>query len=254
MPAALSRPPQTAPRYVQLADQLAREIDTGKYGVGDLLPPELELSRAHKVSRHTVREALRRLTDMGLISRRRRTGTVITARAPNNRYTASISSMEELFQYDKKPRYRVLSESLVKVDARTAALLNSRTGTQWLRFETSRHHAGVRDPISYTEFFVDPAYKEVGDSLRQRNPLIYSFIERHFEERVLEMQQEIEAIAVPARAATYLKVKPRSPGLHVVRRFAVHGNRIIAVSFSVYPEGRFKVSTRWKVEWKKGPG
>jgi GntR family transcriptional regulator len=240
-----------APRYAQLAEQLAREISEGKYAVGGLLPPELELSRAHKVSRHTVREALRRLTDMGLISRRRRTGTVITAKGPNNRYTASITSMEELFQYDRRPRYKVLSEELISAGPAEAALLKCRQGTRWMKFEASRFHTGSRDPISYTEFYVDPAYREVGENLRQKNPLIYSFIERHFEERVIEMQQEIGAVAVPARAAAQLKVKPRSPGLHVVRRFAVHGNRVIAVSSSVYAEGRFQVSTRWKVEWSK---
>src|SRR4051812_20608306 len=165
-----------SPRYVKLAQQLAKEIDDGKYALGDLLPPELELSSSHKVSRHTVREALRKLTDMGLISRRRRTGTVIIARRPNNRYTASISSMEELFQYDRKPRYKVLSEQLISADAATAALLECRAGTRWLKFEASRFHAGSRHPISFTEFYVDPAYREVGESLRLKNPLIYSFI------------------------------------------------------------------------------
>lgn len=241
-----------SPRYVKLAQQLAKEIDDGKYALGDLLPPELELSRSHKVSRHTVREALRQLTERGLISRRRRTGTVVTGKSPGNRYTASITSMEELFQYHKKPRYKVLSEDLVKADKAMAALIGCKAGTQWLRFEASRHHDGVRDPISYTEFFVDPAYKEVGMSLRRRNPLIYSFIERHFEERVMEMQQQVSATSVSAPVAALLKVKPRSPALHVVRRFAVQGNRVIAVSSSTYPEGRFQLNTRWKVEWNKG--
>jgi GntR family transcriptional regulator len=244
-------PPSSAPRYARLAEQIAREIDTGKYGVGDLLPPELELSRSHKVSRHTVREALRKLTDMGLISRRRRTGTVITAKTPANRYTASVSSTAELFQYQDKPRYRILSEKMIVADEQTAALLGCLPGTRWLKFEASRHHAGVREPISYTEFYVDPAYKEVGDSLRRKNPLIHAFIERHFEERVIEMQQEIGALAVPPRAAAVLKVKARYPGLQVVRRFAIHGNRVIAVSSSIYPAGRFQVSTRWKVQWSK---
>jgi GntR family transcriptional regulator len=239
------------PRYVKLSEQLAREIDAGKYGLGDLLPPELELSRSHKVSRHTVREALRRLTDMGLISRRRRTGTVITAKSLQTRYTATMTSMGELFQYEAKPRYEILSERGVTADAATAALLGCKRGTRWLKFEARRYRAGQREPISFTEFYVDPAYKEVGASLRRKNPLIYSFIERHFEERVMEIQQQVRAIAVPARAAEMLKVKPRSPGLHVMRHFAVHGNRVIAVSSSIYPEGRFHVSLRWKVEWRK---
>jgi len=240
-----------SPRYVTLADQLAREIDTGKYGLGDLLPPELVLSRSHKVSRHTVREALRRLTDMGLISRRRRTGTTITAKSPQTRYTASLSSIAELFQYQEKPRYQILSEKPVSANAHVAAMLGCRRGTKWLKFEALRHQTGVREPISYTEFYVDPAYKEVGASLRRKNPLIYAFVERDFEERVTEIRQEVRAAAVPVRAAALLKAKPRSPGLHIIRRFLVHGERVIAIASSIYPEGRFHVTLRWKVQWHR---
>ena len=241
------------PRYVTLAEQIAREIDAGKYGLGDLLPPEMQLSRSHKVSRHTVREALRKLTDMGLISRRRRTGTTITAKSPQTRYTASLSSIAELFQYQEKPRYQILSERPLAATSELAALLHCKRGSRWLKFEAVRNRSGARDPISYTEFYVDPAYKDVGASLRRKNPLIYAFMERHFEERVIEIRQEITATSVSAHAAPLLKVKARSPGLQVIRQFVVQGERVLAISVSVYPEGRFELKLRWKVEWHKEP-
>jgi GntR family transcriptional regulator len=240
-----------APRYVQLAESIAREIKAGKYGLGDFLPPELELCKRHNVSRHTVRESLRKLTEMGLISRRRREGTTIRARSPQARYTASISSMAELFQYAKRPRYSILSEKLVSVDAATAKALKCKRGDKWLKFEATRHQAGSPLPISYTEIYVHPAYEGVGASLRKKNPLIYSFIERHFQERVIEMQQKAKAVSMPERAAKLVKVKAGTPALEVARHFVVHGNRVIAVSTSVYPEGRFELSMTWRVTWGK---
>ncbi|MCC6473330.1 MAG: GntR family transcriptional regulator [Burkholderiales bacterium] len=239
------------PRYVRLAQQLAEAIRKGTYGLGECLPPEVELCRIHGVSRHTVREALRQLDEMGLISRRRREGTTIRARSSRRRYTASISTMADLFQYVRKPRYRILSERLVSAGAKTAALLGCKRSERWLKFEACRYHAGVAEPISFTEFYVRPAYGDVGASLRKRNPLIYSFIERHVDERVIEIRQKVRATAVPPEAARLLRVKPLSPGLYVSRRFLVHGNRVIAGSVSIYPENRFEISLDWRVEWAR---
>ena len=56
---------------------------------------------------------------------------------------------------------------------------------------------------------------------------------------------------MPERAARLLKVRTGSAGLEVARYFVVHGNRVIAVSTSVYPEGRFELSTTWRVTWDK---
>jgi DNA-binding GntR family transcriptional regulator len=56
---------------------------------------------------------------------------------------------------------------------------------------------------------------------------------------------------MPEHAAKLLKVKAGSPGLEVSRHFVVHGNRVIAVSTSVYPVGRFELSTTWRVTWGK---
>ena len=60
----------TSPRYQQLSTTLVREIGEGRYPVGSLLPPEPQLCQRFAVSRHTVREAVRHLCELGLVSRR----------------------------------------------------------------------------------------------------------------------------------------------------------------------------------------
>ena len=59
------------PRYMMLAREIVREIRSGLYPVGALLPAESELSTRFRVSRFTVREAIRKLTEAGLLSRHR---------------------------------------------------------------------------------------------------------------------------------------------------------------------------------------
>ncbi len=69
------------PRYLLLAQDLIQDIDTGRYPVGSLLPTELELCEQFGVSRHTVREAVRRLREMGLVTRHQGIGTRVKAKA-----------------------------------------------------------------------------------------------------------------------------------------------------------------------------
>ena len=65
------------PRYLRISEELLSDIGAGKFPVGSMLPTELELCERFEVSRFTVREALRRLQEMGLLHRRRGSGTVV---------------------------------------------------------------------------------------------------------------------------------------------------------------------------------
>ncbi len=63
------------PLYVQLADLLAQEIQSGRIPTGQLLPSEPELSQRYGVSRITVRQAMARLVHEKLVRRERGRGT-----------------------------------------------------------------------------------------------------------------------------------------------------------------------------------
>jgi len=58
----------TRPLYEQVADALRRAITRGDFGAGDPIPSEAELREQHGVSRDTVRKALARLTQEGLLT------------------------------------------------------------------------------------------------------------------------------------------------------------------------------------------
>jgi phosphonate metabolism transcriptional regulator PhnF len=53
--------------YHQLSNILIEQIGDGTFGKGNRLPTENELSRAYGLNRHTVRRAIERLEDEGLI-------------------------------------------------------------------------------------------------------------------------------------------------------------------------------------------
>lgn len=62
---------------VALVNRLGREIVTGRFGVGHILPIEDALSSEHQISRTAVREAIKMLTAKGLVGSRPRRGTEV---------------------------------------------------------------------------------------------------------------------------------------------------------------------------------
>src|SRR5512143_2582734 len=67
----------STPSLVNVFDQLLDAIVSGRYAPGVRLPAERDLARALGASRPTLREALRRLGEWGLIEARRGSGVVV---------------------------------------------------------------------------------------------------------------------------------------------------------------------------------
>ena len=69
-----------APMYQQIAEDLRRQIDSGALPRGSQLPTELELREKYDASRNTIRDAIKRLTGMGLVETKPGQGTFVTMR------------------------------------------------------------------------------------------------------------------------------------------------------------------------------
>ena len=67
-------------RYKAIYQDLVAGIRSGQYPLMSLLPTELDLCARYQASRHTVREAIRMLTEAGMVSRRPGVGTRIDTR------------------------------------------------------------------------------------------------------------------------------------------------------------------------------
>jgi GntR family transcriptional regulator len=68
------------PMYVQIAEDLRRQIDSGSLERGSQLLTEAELGERYEASRNTIRDAIKRLISMGLVETRPGQGTFVTKR------------------------------------------------------------------------------------------------------------------------------------------------------------------------------
>lgn len=69
------------PKYAQLSEAIETVIRGGDYGAGDQLPSEVEICDAMPVGLSTVQNALAQLAEKGLVTRRRKLGTLIADNA-----------------------------------------------------------------------------------------------------------------------------------------------------------------------------
>ena len=84
---------------VGIAMALRTEILEGRYAFGDRLPAERHLASYFGASRGTVREALRRLEESNLVSRRIGSGTFVAYRErPDHAHVAETTSPLELIE------------------------------------------------------------------------------------------------------------------------------------------------------------
>ncbi len=80
------------PIYLQISEQIAREISAGLLVDGERLPTEREMAQNYGVAVRTLRKSLTRLTEMGLLARKQGSGNYIR----KNENHASIYSFFRL--------------------------------------------------------------------------------------------------------------------------------------------------------------
>lgn len=72
-------PEASGPMYIQIADAVANQIDTGRLSPGDRLPTARVLADALGVNMHTVLKAYAQLEALGRVEKRRGRGGVVVA-------------------------------------------------------------------------------------------------------------------------------------------------------------------------------
>ncbi|KQR73818.1 hypothetical protein ASG35_22935 [Burkholderia sp. Leaf177] len=234
------------PRYVELADQLIEAIGNGTFVVGAALPSEIDLSTQYGVSRATVRSALQKVQDLGLISRRKRAGIRVEASKPRVAFEQSMSNVEDLMQFAVLTERHVQSIGEISASAAVAAHLGVEVGSRWLRVEMLRiDPAKPEQPICWTEVYLDPvAGAAIRRELRKNTGLICEMVEQRCGRAVQEVRQEIRAVGVPDRVAATLAVAPDSHALEIVRHYVDQRGLVFEATISVFPADRFTYALR----------
>lgn len=196
------------PLYAMLVDHLRTEIAAGRLRAGDRIPNEVELARAHRVSRITVRHALSLLRDQGLIERFPRRGSFVSRPSPSPVWT--ISSIEDVVQVGAETDVTILDWGLVH-DPLAARHLSCRPGERVARYRGVRSDRDL--PVYYVEAFTPMS---LGRQLSREDfgrSTLLEMIENKLGLPVTRGLEEIRAGAVDRVLARRLGVRAGSPVL-----------------------------------------
>jgi GntR family transcriptional regulator len=238
---------QPSTRHARVSQALLEDISAGRYEVGARLPSEAELEKRFGVSRHTVREAMRRLRDLGVVSARAGIGTTVMARTAVPKAVLSMNSMTELLQFTKSTRLRLLTKADVTADQALAQTLRCGAGQDWIDLELLRSMPKVREPLGLLHVWIRPEYRAVVAKLDKVRGTVFSLLEELYGLELHELQQEITPVGMPVEAAGRLGVKPGSPALRILRHYYDRNGEIPQVSLGFYPEGRFSYTSRMRM-------
>jgi GntR family transcriptional regulator len=239
---------KAAPRYRSIADTLRKQIGDGRYQVGGRLPTEERLCEMFGASRLTLREALRSLSEDGLIVRRPRLGsTVVASRSPMV-FVQTVASIESLLNYPTETIRRTVETGYVEADPLLASQLQCAPWNAWFRISALRFPKGHNVPICWTDIYIAPKYASVVRHKRHETTLVADQIAEMFGEIAARTQIELSAGAVPAKFARRLGVKAGSPALNVLRRYTGTTGELFEASISVHPGERYTYSFEFRRE------
>lgn len=235
-------------RYQQVANTLLAEIEGGNYVIGSLLPTEHELCARFGVSRYTVREALRRLFEAGLVARRRGAGTTVVAIKRPPLYDLTVSSVMDIFNYAKNTRFEIKSVQKSVLSAEQFEDIGLPPGDNWTTVLGLRYSDVDPRPVCVSHVYVNDALEKVSSRLHQPFHIIRDFAEIAFEITVENMEQYVRASTIGEEDGRLLKTDSSAVALRIIRRYLAADGTVIQVSDNIHPADRFSLSMTYERE------
>jgi GntR family transcriptional regulator len=234
------------PRYVQLAQTLKQAIAAGTYPIGGRLPTEQQLCEQFKVSRFTVRAAVRILVDSGLVTRKQRIGTVVTATSEAPRYRHNAASVQDLLQYAQDTHLRFAYIGKLSLSKAQANEFGIEAGEEWVYCigirvtgTLAEQAAGAVRPICLTRLYLSPALKGIEARLREHRGAVHTLIEHDYGVVIERIEQDLQGILLSAEDAANLGAAPGAAGLRIVRRYYSAEGELLEVADNVHAGDRF---------------
>lgn len=232
----------------EIARQLLDGIASGRFAVGSLLPTEFELCEQFNASRYTIRAVLQALQDQGLVSRRKNVGTRVEASRPQARFRPTLASVDDLVQFGVEHSRHVQSVETVKVPGDLAREIGCAEGTPLLRISSIRVDEGLADaPMAWTDIYIDPAYKDIGEMVRNSTELVSTLIESRYGRQIAEIEQDVRASTLSdERVEKGLGLEHGAAVLKISRRYLDAAGEAFEYSVTVHPADSFSLSMRLK--------
>ena len=109
--------------WKQISDDIETSIKDKTWKPGDKLPTEMELAKAYRVNRHTIRRSVHELVEKGLVSVEQGRGMFIPDYVLNYKLAKRTRFSEVVSSHNKFPGGRALSGAVIKANKKVSEAL-----------------------------------------------------------------------------------------------------------------------------------
>ena len=203
------------PRYFQIFQDIYNKIEEGVYDNGDKLPSETELCDYYKVSRGTVREAIKSLMLQGLVVSERGRGTFITTNKIEQDVNQLMGFTEVMKKNGKTASGRIIEISIKKPNSVVKKVMKLKDDEMVVRIIRLRY-GNEKPMIIERSYFAYEIFKPIYDfDLEQES--IYDLLYKHTSYRLGNAVQDIEAVLASPKESELLMVDIGAPLLMMTR-------------------------------------
>lgn len=244
MKRAISKDRKTGqPRHVELSEELADAIASGAFPVGQKFPTENDLQARFKVGRHTVREALKTLTDQGLLVRKRKVGTMVVIDRPQTKYTHLVRDVKGLLDFAGETQLRIEHMSMVAPGSALGDFFQDIPSQRWLRIAGTRYAKNDDTALSWSEVYIPEEFPLNRELIRAGIHPIYEYCMNEHNLTLDHVEQEIRGDILSEPLARILGAEVNGPALITVRRYVDRNGRVFEVSVNIYSAERYTVKS-----------
>lgn len=229
--------------HSEIAATLESEIGGGQWSVGDRFPTEADLQSRFGVGRYSVRKALSTLTEKGLITRRRKAGSFVTATQPVTPFIHRLRDIRGLIEFGRTTELEVQQRGLVSPAIPDGSITAM---GRYYRIAGPRRRVSDRLPLCWTEIMVAEIYSEVCKDSVLRGSVIYEKVLVKFKLKLGHVEQSIYAVSLKPALAAVLEAEGEVAALVVERRYLETSGQVFEMVRNIYPASRYVVKTTFR--------
>ena len=225
------------PMYRQIADALREKISAGELKPGDALPTESSLQEAFNVSRVTVRQALKLLTEEQIVESIQGSGTYVKEERVNYDIYQLTGFYEKLADRNVDTHSEVSIFEVLKADAKLAEKLNlSHDDKVW---HVKRVRFIKQKPVNLEETWMPLAlFPDLTWEVMENSK--YHYVEQIKKMVIDRSEQELVPIMPSEEAIAALSLDPAKPILEKVSRGFLKDGRVFEYSRNVFNTDDYK--------------
>ncbi|EOF7241725.1 GntR family transcriptional regulator [Enterobacter roggenkampii] len=225
------------PMYRQIADALREKISVGELKPGDALPTESSLQEAFNVSRVTVRQALKLLTEEQIVESIQGSGTYVKEERVNYDIYQLTGFYEKLADRNVDTHSEVSIFEVLKADAKLAEKLNlSHDDKVW---HVKRVRFIKQKPVNLEETWMPLAmFPDLTWEVMENSK--YHYVEQIKKLVIDRSEQELVPIMPSEEAIAALSLDPAKPILEKVSRGFLKDGRVFEYSRNVFNTDDYK--------------